>query len=295
MKLALSMWTLTATLLAPPAHAVDTLERVKTQGEIRLGVRTDSGVLSYSWGENNYGGFHVDLCRKVVADLEKQVGKKITVKWIPLNGSTRLPLMAKNDIDMECGATTNNQVRQKDVAFAVTTFVEEVRAVVRSSSSIQSVKDMGGKAVATSAGTTSLPLLRKFKSSNGQEVKEVVARSDTQAFAMVSEGKADAYVMDGQIVASFVSSSPRPEDFRLLSEVLSVEPIAIMLPKGDDAFKKFVDESLKSMMRSGDIQKVYAKWFTEPIPPNQRKVNLPPSNATMKAWAEPNDKPVESY
>ncbi|MES2888166.1 MAG: amino acid ABC transporter substrate-binding protein [Pseudomonadota bacterium] len=296
MKLALSMWTLAAAaLLSPAAQAVDTLDRIKTQGTMRLGVRADSGGLSYSWAEGNYGGFHVELCQRVIADLEKQLGRKITVQWVPVTGQTRLFAMANGTTDMECGATTNNLTRQKDLAFAVTTYVEEVRAVVRKDSGIRSIQDMGGKAVATSAGTTSLPLLRKWKTTNGQEIKEVVARSDTLAFALLAEGKADAFVMDSQILAAFISNSGKPDDYRLLSEVLSVEPIAIMLPKDDPAFKKTVDESLKALMRSGEIQKIYSKWLLEPIPPNRVKINLPLSEATKKAWAEPNDRPVESY
>ncbi len=294
MKLAFSMLALAAIACSTPVQA-DVLARVKDSGVIRIGVRADTGALSYSYGEGKYGGFHHDLCLLVVHDLEKQLGRKIEVQQVAVTSQTRIPSITGGAIEMECGATTNNAMRQKDVAFAVTTYVEEVRVVVKANSGIASIAQLNGKTVATTSGTTTVQLLRKHERAGGVEFKETFAKSDAQSFAMLGEGKADAYAMDGQILASFISASKNPADYRILGEVLSVEPIAIMLPKDEPAFKKAVDETLKAAMRSGEIQKIYNKWFMQPIPPAQAKVGLPTSAATKKAWAEPNDKPVELY
>jgi len=294
MKLALSALALATAALTAPAQA-DVLGRIKDTGKVRLGLRSDNGGLSYQISEGKFGGFHYDMCLQVVRDLEKQLGKKLEVQVVPVTSQSRIPSIVSGAIEMECGATTNNSLRQKDVAFAVTTYVEEVRVVVRANSGINSIAQLNGKSVATTAGTTSVQLLRKHERGGNLELKEVIAKTDAASFGLLADGKADAYVMDGQIVAAFVSGSKNPADFKLLSEVLSVEPIAIMIPKDDPAFKKAVDDSIKSVMRSGDIAKIYAKWFTEPIPPSNTKIGLPPSAATKKAWAEPNDKPVEAY
>lgn len=273
----------------------DVLQRVKSSGTLRIGMRTDNGGISYDVGDGNFGGFHHDLCMVVVRDLEKQLGQKIRVQITSVSAQTRLPQIIDGVIDMECGATTNNAARQQHVAFAVTTYVEEVRVAVRANSGIHSVADLNGKSVATTLGTTSLPLLRKQNRAKGADIREVIGRNDVESFALMAEGKADAYVMDGQMVASFISNSKKPSDFRLLGEVLSVEPIAIMLPKNDPTFKKAVDDSLKALMRSGEIQSIYNKWLMDPIPPNQTRIGLPVSEATRKAWADPNDRPLESY
>ena len=275
-------------------HA-EVLQKARETGVIKLGVRTDNGALSYAISQGEYGGFHNELCTLVVRDLEKQLGRKLEIQSVPVTSQNRLFSVMQGDVDMECGATTNNETRQKGgVAFAVTTYVEEVRVAVKANSGITSVAQLGGKSVATTAGTTSVTLLRK-KYRSGADLREVSVSNDEQAFNLLATGQADAYAMDGQIVASFISNSKNPGDFKLLPEVLSVEPIAIMLPKNDPAFKKAVDDSLKAQMKSGNILKIYNKWFMEPIPPKQTKIGLPASAATKKAWAEPNDRPLEAY
>jgi len=277
------------------AHAADTLARIKESGVVKLGVRSDNGGLSYAISDGKFGGFHVAICQQAVKDLEKQLSKKLTIQYVPVTSSSRIPAVINGTVDMECGATTNNATRQKDVSFALTTFVEEVRVVVRADSGITGLDKLNGKTVATVTGTTSLPLLRKQERAKNAELKESIAKTDAQAFGMVADKTADAYVMDGQIIAAFVSGSKNPAQFKVLDEVLSVEPIAIMLPKDDPAFKAAVDGTIKSLISSGEITKIYNTWFMSPIPPNNSKIGLPASNATKNAWANPNDKPVEAY
>jgi glutamate/aspartate transport system substrate-binding protein len=181
------------------------------------------------------------------------------------------------------------------VAFAVTTYVEEVRIAVKANSGITSIAQLSGKNVATTTGTTSVQLLRKHERAANINFNEVFGKDHADSFLLMESGRADAFVMDGQILAGSISKAKNPADFRIVGEVLAVEPIAIMLRKDDPAFKKAVDESLIAMMKSGDVAKLYDKWFVQAIPPSNTKVGLPASDATKAAWASPNDKPVEEY
>jgi glutamate/aspartate transport system substrate-binding protein len=274
----------------------DTLKKIKDSGSITLGVRESSGALSFTLGDGKYVGYHVEVCERVVADLRRQLAlNAITIKYQPVTSQNRVPLMQNGTIDLECGSTTNNVARQRDVAFGVTTYVEEVRIAVKAASGIASIAQLKGKSVATTTGTTSVQLLRKHERANGVEFKEVFGKDHADSFLLLESGRADAFVMDGQILAGLISKSKKPSDYKIVGEVLSVEPIAIMLRKDDPAFKKAVDASLTGMMKSGEIAKLYDKWFMQPIPPANTKVGLPPSAATLAAWAAPNDKPAEDY
>jgi glutamate/aspartate transport system substrate-binding protein len=198
-------------------------------------------------------------------------------------------------VDIECGSTTTNAARQKDVSFAVTTYVEEVRIAVKAASGITSIAQLKDKNVATTTGTTSVQLLRKHERANGVEFKEIFGKDHADSFLLLETGRADAFVMDGQILAGNIAKSKSPADYKIVGEVLSVEPIAIMIRKDDPGFKKAVDDSIVAMMKSGDVAKLYDKWFVQPIPPSNTRVGLPASEATKAAWAGPNDKPVEDY
>ncbi|HOY34946.1 MAG TPA: transporter substrate-binding domain-containing protein, partial [Piscinibacter sp.] len=213
----------------------------------------------------------------------------------PVTSQNRIPLVQNGTVDIECGSTTNNATRQKDVSFAVTTFVEEVRIAVKGSSGITSIAQLKDKSVATTTGTTSVQLLRKHERANGIDFKEVFGKDHADSFLLLESGRADAFVMDGQILAGNIAKAKNPADFKIVGEVLSVEPIAIMIRKDDPAFKKAVDDSIIAQIKSGDLAKTYDRWFVQPIPPSNTKVGLPASDATKAAWASPNDKPVEDY
>jgi glutamate/aspartate transport system substrate-binding protein len=279
------------------AHAQsDTLKKIKDSGSVTMGVRESSGALAYTLGDGKYVGFHTEVCTKVLADIQKQLGlAKLDVKYQPVTSQNRIPLVQNGTVDIECGSTTNNATRQKDVAFAVTTYVEEVRIAVKANSGITSIKDLAGKTIATTTGTTSVQTLRKHERANGVDFKEVFGKDHADSFLLLESGRADAFVMDGQILAGNISRAKNPADFKIVGEVLSVEPIAIMMRKDDPAFKKAVDDSIKAQIKSGDLAKTYDKWFMQPIPPSNTKVGLPLSEATKAAWANPNDKPMEEY
>jgi glutamate/aspartate transport system substrate-binding protein len=295
----MKQWTLglAALIAAFGAHAQanDTLKKFKDTGVATMGVRESSGALSFTLGDGRYVGFHVELCQRVLADIEKQIGRKLEIKYQPVTSQNRIPLVQNGTVDIECGSTTNNAARQKDVAFAATTYVEEVRIATKANSGIKSIADLNGKKVATTTGTTSVQHLRKHERGANVNFSEVYGKDHADSFLLLESGRADAFVMDGQILAGLISKSKNPNDFRIVGEVLSVEPIAIMIRKDDPAFKKAVDDSLKAMMKNGEVAKVYDKYFMQPIPPSNTKVGLPVSEATKAAWANPNDKPMEEY
>ena len=287
-----------ASVIALPALAQNagTLKKIKDSGAVTMGVRESSGGLSFTVGDGKFAGFHVELCQRVLADIQKQLGMaKLDVKYQPVTSQNRIPLMQNGTIDIECGSTTNNAARQKDVAFAVTTFVEEVRIATKANSGITSIAQLNGKNVATTTGTTSVQLLRKHERANGVDFKEVFGKDHADSFLLLESGRADAFVMDAQILAGLIAKSKTPGDYKIVGEVLNVEPINIMMRKDDPAFKKAVDESLIKLMKSGEIAKIYDKWFMQPIPPANVRIGLPASEATKAAWANPNDKPAEDY
>jgi glutamate/aspartate transport system substrate-binding protein len=277
------------------AQANDTLAKIKSSGSITLGVRESSG-LSYTLGNGKYVGFHTEMAERIITDLRKQLGlSALETKYQPVTSQNRIPLVTNGTVDLECGSTTNNATRQKDVAFAVTTYVEEVRIAVKANSGIQSIKDLNGKSVATTTGTTSVQTLRKNERAGGIDFKEVYGKDHADSFLLLETGRADAFVMDGSILAANISKSKNPADFKIVGEVLSVEPIACMLRKDDPAFKKAVDDSIKRQIADGSLAKLYDKWFMQPVPPTNTKIGLPLSDATKAAWANPNDKPMEDY
>jgi len=292
-------FVLVAALFAVAVNAQDvtgTLKKIKDSGTIVLGTRESSGALAYTLGDGKYVGFHTDMADHIAKDIQAQLKMpKLDVKYQPVTSQNRIPLVQNGTVDLECGSTTNTAARGKDVAFAMTTYVEEGRIIVKANSPIKGIADLNGKTVATTTGTTSVQTLRKNKRAANMDFKEVFGKDHADSFLLLESGRADAFVMDGQILAGLASKAKNPADFKILGEVLSVEPIACMIRKDDPAFKTAVDNSIKAMVKSGELAKMYDKWFMQPIPPANTKVGLPLSDATKQAWNNPNDKPMEEY
>ena len=280
---------------AASARAVDTLNKIKTSGVVNLGVRESSG-LGYTLGNGKYVGFHTEMAERIVDDLKKDLGAPdLKINYQPITSQNRIPLLQNGTIDFECGSTTNNLARQKDVDFAVTTYVEEVRIATKANSGIKGIADLKGKTVVTTTGTTSVQTLRKNDRAQGLDFKEVMGKDHADSFLMLESGRADAFVMDGSILAANIAKSKSPKDFVLVGDALSVEPIACMLPKGDTKFKEAVDNSIKRQIADGSLAKLYDRWFLQPIPPANVTIGLPLSQSTKDAWANPNNKPMEDY
>ena len=277
------------------AQANDTLAKIKSSGTVNLGVRDSSG-LAFTIGGGKYVGFHTEMAEHIVDDLKKVTGNpNLKINYQVITSQNRIPLLQNGTIDFECGSTTNNLTRQKDVAFAVTTYVEEVRMAVKANSGIKSIKDLAGKTVATTTGTTSVQTLRKNERANGIDFKEVMGKDHADSFLLLESGRADAFVMDGSILAANIAKSKSPKDYAIVGEVLSVEPIACMLRKDDPKMKEALDNSIKRQIKDGSLAKLYDKWFMQPIPPNNGSLNMPLSESNKAAWANPNDKPMEDY
>ena len=177
----------------------------------------------------------------------------------------------------------------------MTTYVEEVRIAVKANSGITSIAQLNGKKVATTTGTTSVQTLRKNERATGVNFEEVFGKDHADSFLLLESGRAEAFVMDKSILAANIAKSKNPGEFKILDEVLSVEPIACMLRKDDPAFKKAVDDSIKRQIKDGSLAKLYDKWFMQPIPPANVNLKMPLTDSTKAAWANPNDKPMEEY
>jgi len=273
------------------AQNTDTLAKIKSSGKVVMGVRDSSAPLSYTLGDGKYTGYHVELCERII----KAVAPNAKIEFLPVTSQNRIPLVQNGTVDIECGSTTNNATRQKDVSFAVTTFVTEVRTAVKANSGITSVAQLDGKNVATTTGTTSVQTLRKNERAQNVNFKETYGKDHSDSFLLLESGRADAFVMDDNILAGLIANAKNPAEFKIVGEVLSVEPIAIMFRKDDAPMKKAVDDFIKAQMKSGDLDKLYAKWFNSPIPPKNTNVNLS-MGATLKGlFAGPNDKPMEDY
>lgn len=274
----------------------NTLDKMRSSGAVTMGVRESSGALSYTLGDGKYAGFHVEICNNVLRDIQKQLNlKTLDIKYSPVTSQNRIPLLQNGTVDIECGSTTNNATRQKDVAFAVTTYVEEIRIAVKANSGITSLNQLNGKKVATTTGTTSVQLLRKHERATGVNFEEVFGKDHADSFLLLESGRADAFVMDGSILAGNIANAKNPADFRIVGEVIAVEPIAIMMRKDDPTFKKAVDDSIIKMMKDGTLTKLWDKWFMQPIPPKNARVGLALSDSTKQAWSSPNDRPAEDY
>jgi glutamate/aspartate transport system substrate-binding protein len=276
------------------AQANDTLAKIKASGSISLGVR-DSSALSYTLGNGKYVGFHTEMAERIVDDLSKQVGKKLNINYTLVTSQNRVPLVQNGTVDLECGSTTNNANRAKDVDFAYNTYMEVVRTAVRANSGIKDLKDLNGKTVATTTGTTSVQVLRRNERAQGIDFKEVMGKDHADSFLLLESGRADAFVMDASILAANISKSKNPKEFAIVGPELSIEPIACMLRKDDPAFLKAVDASIARQVKDGSLAKLYDKWMVQPVPPNNQPLNLPLSESTKAAWANLNNRPAEDF
>jgi glutamate/aspartate transport system substrate-binding protein len=293
----IAFFALAAVALSGPAaaQATGTTEKAQKSGEITLGVRESSSPLSYTLGAGEFAGYHVDLCLAIVDRVKKAVGRELAVKYQPVTSQNRISLVQNGTVDLECGSTTNNEARQKDVAFGFTTYMTEVRMAVKANSGITSIAQLNKKRVATTTGTTSVQTLRKHQRSAKADFQEIYGKDHADSFLLLETGRADAFVMDDNILAGLIANAKNPKDFRIVGEVLSVEPIAVMFRKDDAPMKKLVDDTISDMMRSGALAKLYDKWFMSPIAPRNTNVNLP-MGATLKVlFKAPNDKPMEAY
>lgn len=281
-----------AGLIAGAAHAQEsgTLKKIKDSGAITLGVRDSSIPFSYLDDKQSYQGYSIDLCMKAVTAIQKHLGlTQLNVKMNPVTSATRIPLMANGTIDLECGSTTNNIERQKQVAFAPTTFVSGNRLLAKKSANITKLDDMKGKSLVSTAGTTSMKQITTLNTEKNLGLNILSGKDHAESFLMVETGRAVAFLMDDILLASLAASSKNPNDYSITKDALELEPYGIMMRRDDPAFKKVVDQAIVGVFKSGDINKIYAKWFLSPIPPKGVNLNWPMSEQLKKIIANPTD------
>ncbi|MBV5290815.1 MAG: amino acid ABC transporter substrate-binding protein [Curvibacter lanceolatus] len=274
------------------APAEGTLDKIRNTGKVVLGVREASPPMAYALGANErFVGYHVELCERVLKDI----APKARLEYMALTAQNTLPLVSNGTVDIGCGPTTNNLARQQQVAFALTTYVSEVRMAVRADSGITSVAQLAGRSVAATTGTTAVQLLRKLERAQNLTFKTALGKDHLESFLILESGRADAFVLDDNLLAGIIANSKTPQAWRIVGEPLGSEPIALLFRKDDPAFKAAVDGSIRALMKSGELERLYAKWFLEPIPPRQTPLNLSMSTALRQLIANPNDLPLESY
>lgn len=267
-----------------------TLKKVRDTKTITLGVRDSSIPFSYLDDKQAYQGYSIDLCMRIVDAVRKELGMQhLDVKMNPVTSATRIPLMANGTIDLECGSTTNNLERQNQVAFAPTTFVTANRLLAKKSSNIQSLDDMKGKTLVSTSGTSNLKQLTALNAQRQLGMKIMTAKDHAEGFLMVETGRAVAFAMDDILLASLAASSKSPKDYAITKDALSVEPYGIMLRRDDPQFKKLVDGAIGNVFKSGEINRIYKKWFMSPIPPKDVNLNWPMSKQLEAVIAKPTD------
>jgi glutamate/aspartate transport system substrate-binding protein len=266
-----------------------TLEKIRDYGAIYVSYREASIPFSYFAG-NEVVGYSMDLCHRIVARIKDKLDdQSLKVVLVPVHSASRLLMLMTGVIDLECGSTTNTKIRQQQVAFGVTTFVTGVKALTRRDAGIERVIDLNGKVVVTTAGTTTERLIRTVLSARNASARVKSARTHQESFGMVLSGQADAFVMDDALLSGLLANSPDADKLKLLDENVGFEPYGIGLRKDDPEFKKLVDDTLIGMMKNGELETLYNKWFMSPIPPKNITLQIPMSGMLKELLRNPND------
>jgi glutamate/aspartate transport system substrate-binding protein len=282
-------------LLAPvPAvqaqsYVGTTFEKIREYGAIYVGFREASIPFSYLVG-NEVMGYSKDLCDRIIDAIKVQLDEpKLKVVLVPTYSISRVAMLRTGVIDLECGSTTNTKIRQQSVAFSVTTFVSGIRALVRKDVSIDRIADLNGKVVVTTTGTTTEYVVRTVLAARNGSARAKSGRTHLQSFNMVLARQADAFVMDDAILSGLLANSPDGDKFKILEDNFGYEPYGIVMRRDDPDLKKLVDDTLIAMMKNGELEKLYNKWFMSPIPPNNVNLQIPMSNMLKDLIRNPSD------
>ncbi len=261
---------LASSFLAVPVVAqelIGTLKKIKDTGTITLGVRETSIPFSYLDDKQQAIGYSIDLCMAIVEEVKKELMMPtLVVKTNPVTSQTRIPLMSNGTIDMECGSTTNNLTRQKQVAFAPITFVTGTKLLVKKSSKIKSYKDLKGKTVVVTQGTTNERTIKALSDTEKLDIKFLNAKDHAESFLTVESGRAAAFSMDDVLLYGLIAKAKKPKDFDVIGDYLSYDPYGIMFRKNDADFAIVANRALSNLMRTGEINKIYDKWFIGKLP-----------------------------
>lgn len=294
MSLKVKASTLVAVVfVSMPAYAQEltgTLKKIKDTGAITLGHRESSVPFSYYDDNQHVIGYAMDLCYRIVDAVKTNLKMdNLEVNLNPVTSATRIPLIANGTVDLECGSTTNNLEREKQVSFTITHFVTANRFVSKKSSNLKTVDDLKGNTIVSTSGTTNIKQINEIGAQRHLDLNIIAAKDHAEAFLMVETDRAAAFVMDDILLYSLVATSKSPDDYVISPDALSVEPYGIMLRREDPAFKKVVDDEMMTTYKSGAINAIYEKWFLKPIPPKGINLNVPMSAVFKKVVANPTD------
>ncbi|MEJ8857115.1 transporter substrate-binding domain-containing protein [Variovorax robiniae] len=275
------------------AQAADTLAKIAAANKISLAYRESSVPFSYLNGPEKPIGFSVDIANAVAAEVKKKLNKpNLEVGLMAVTSQNRIPLITNGTIDLECGSTTNNTARGKDVSFAINHFYTGTRLLVKKTSGVKDYADLKGKNVAITAGTTNMQVVRKYNEEKKLGIDIISAKDHADALLLVESDRATAFAMDDILLFGLKANAKSPAELEVVGESLQVEPYACMLPKDDPQFKALVDGVITGMMKSGEFAKLYDKWFMQPIPPKNQPIGLPMSPQLQDNIKAPNDKPA---
>ena len=270
-----------------------TLKKIKETGAITVGHRESSIPFSYLDDKQQPIGYAMDLCMKIVNAVKAELKMpNLKVNLQPVTSGNRIPQLQAGNIDIECGSTTNSVERQKQVSFGPTYFVINVTAAVKKASGIKQLADLKGRTISTTSGTTSVPLLKQYEKTKSVDIKEIYGKDHAESFLLLSQDRSAAFVMDDILLAGQIANAGNPKNFMIIPESLRQEPYSMMLRKDDPQFKALVDKTIGGVMKSGEVNAIYAKWFMSPIPPKGVNMNFPMTPAIRDAFANPNDKGV---
>lgn len=276
-----------------PAQEADTLRKIAETGTINLGHRESSVPFSYYDQRKQVVGYSHELMLRLLDTIKAELKlPALTIKLIPVTAQNRIPLVRNGTVDLECGSTTHNAERARQVSFSTTFFVAGTRLMTHRGSGIQDFGDLAGKSVVVTAGTTSERLLRTYTERNGLRIAVLPARDHGESFLALESGKAEAFMMDDALLYGERAKAVRPDDWVVVGTPMSTEAYACMMRRGDPAFKAVVDRGLSALMRSGEALKIYTRWFQGPIPPKGLNLNWPPSPMLLELYKHPNDRPL---
>lgn len=285
--------SLMAVTVADAAELTGTLKKIQESGAITLGYRESSVPFSYLGADGKPVGYAFEVCKAVAEAAKKELGMpNLKVNLQAVTSANRIPLIQNGTVDIECGSTTNSLVRQREAAFSVSYFGIQVTAAVWKNSGINSLKDLNGKTVAVTSGTTAVALMKKFEKENGFKIRYLMTKDFAESMQLVANKRADAFVIDDVLLAGQIANLKNPEDFKIVDAALSVEPYGAMFRKDDPQFKSLVDKTVTGMIKSGELSKLYTIWFESPIPPRNGNLNFKMNSYTKELFTNPSDKGI---
>jgi glutamate/aspartate transport system substrate-binding protein len=271
-----------------------TLKKIKDSGAITLAVRESAIPFSYYDNQQNIVGYSEEYAFKVVDALKHELKMPgLKVNMIPVTPQNRMSLLQNGTVDLECGSTTNNLERQKQVAFSTTIFVIGTRLLTKKTSGIKDFPDLKGKTLVTNAGSTSEVLLRKMNFEKNMGMNIISARDHAESFLTLETGRAAAFMMDDVLLYGDRMTAKHPEDWVVVGTPQSFEAYGCMLRKDDPQFKKFVDSLFTKILTSSEANRIYKKWLQSPIPPKGLNMDFPMTPAVAEAFKQPNDKALQ--